>query len=57
MPEVDLNINSTAVRAFINTNTEKPCSAAEFMEFWKVCSIGERKQFGDEARTLLAAAG
>ena len=55
MPEIDLNINSTAVRAFINKDTENPCSAQEFMKFWKACSAEERQLFGDQARNLLAA--
>ena len=51
----DLNVNSTAVREFINRNTTRPCPASEFMEFWKACSTEERQQFGSEARTFLAA--
>ena len=54
--KVDLNVNSTAVREFLNKDTSRPVPTSELMEFWKACSIEERQQYGNEARTLLAAA-
>lgn len=52
---MDLNVNSVAVKEFLNKNNPRPISPSELMSFWKELSSEERQQFGDESRKLLAA--
>lgn len=55
--EANLTVNSTAVREWLNHDTNRPVAASEFMEFWKVTSAEDRQLFGDQARALLGFTG
>jgi hypothetical protein len=53
-PETHNNVK--VVREFFNHDTTKNPTTQEFMDFWKACTIEERQQYGDQARSLMATA-
>lgn len=42
-----------AIRTFLNLNATRLVDVKEITEFWKALTVEEKKQFGDEARSLL----
>lgn len=49
MPEIP---RTTLIKNFLNQNSTRPISNAEFMEFWKATTPEERDQFAREVLEL-----
>ena len=42
-----------AIKTFFNTNTSRPVTVPEIMEFWKSCTPQEKREFAESAAKQL----
>lgn len=46
--------NAKVIRSFLDEGSSRRVETHEYMQFWQACSLEERQQFGNEARSLSA---